>query len=150
MILILNLEELKQQNPFLFLNNFQTVSKMVETQTNGTNGVNGTTTQENGLKEFTDAAAQEVPSLPTVEKFVSEEYDFVIAGGGTAALCVAARLTEDPNTTVAVIEYGKNKLGDMIVDTPAMFKETFMNPEYDWGLLTTPQVRRAASFGRSH
>lgn len=35
-----------------------------------------------------------------------ETYDFVIIGGGTAGLVVANRLSENPNHTVLVIEYG--------------------------------------------
>lgn len=38
---------------------------------------------------------------------VDEAYDYVIVGGGTAGLTVADRLTEDPDTTVLVIEYGE-------------------------------------------
>ncbi|KAK3368339.1 GMC oxidoreductase [Podospora didyma] len=34
-------------------------------------------------------------------------YDYVIAGGGLTGLVVANRLTEDPNTTVLVVEYGE-------------------------------------------
>ncbi|EKG20738.1 Glucose-methanol-choline oxidoreductase [Macrophomina phaseolina MS6] len=37
---------------------------------------------------------------------LQDSYDFVVAGGGTSGLTVADRLTEDPNITVLVIEYG--------------------------------------------
>lgn len=33
---------------------------------------------------------------------------------GTAGLVVAARLTENPDVTVGVLEAGKNRLGDMV------------------------------------
>ncbi|KAL2357375.1 glucose-methanol-choline oxidoreductase, partial [Cryomyces antarcticus] len=33
-------------------------------------------------------------------------YDYVVVGGGTSGLTVADRLTEDPKTTVVVVEYG--------------------------------------------
>lgn len=35
------------------------------------------------------------------------EYDFIIAGGGTAGLCLAGRLAENPEVSVLVIEAGK-------------------------------------------
>jgi choline dehydrogenase-like flavoprotein len=34
----------------------------------------------------------------------------VIVGGGTAGLCVAARLTENPDVKVGVIEAGANRM----------------------------------------
>lgn len=91
---------------------------------NGRNGVNGT----------------EKSPTASVEKFLEMSYDFIVVGGGTAGLTIAARLTEDPNITVGVIEAGKNRLGDMLVDTPAMFLQMLGNPEYDWMMFTTPQV----------
>ena len=33
-------------------------------------------------------------------------YDYVVIGGGTGGLTIAARLAEDPNVSVAVIEAG--------------------------------------------
>jgi GMC oxidoreductase len=76
----------------------------------------------------------------SAEEFLKSEYDFVICGGGTAGLVLAARLTEDPNISVGVLEAGENKLNDVFVDTPAMFTQMFGKDEYDWKFMTVPQV----------
>lgn len=55
------------------------------------------------------------------EAFAARKYDYVIVGGGTAGLVIAARLTENADVTVGVIEAGKNKLGDTRVDIPGYF-----------------------------
>ncbi len=52
------------------------------------------------------------------EEFASTKYDFVIIGGGTAGLTLAARLTEDRNITVGVIEAGQNRLADPNILVP--------------------------------
>ncbi|KAG8157431.1 hypothetical protein KVR01_012815 [Diaporthe batatas] len=54
-----------------------------------------------------------------------DEYDYIIAGGGTAGLTVADRLTESGNYTVLVIEYGYLDSSDSIT------------------ALTTPDIRGA-------
>lgn len=36
-------------------------------------------------------------------------FDYIVVGGGTAGLVVAARLTENPDVTVCVIEAGKDQ-----------------------------------------
>ncbi|KAI9753410.1 MAG: hypothetical protein M4579_005182 [Chaenotheca gracillima] len=54
-------------------------------------------------------------SLTTPDAFCSHTYDYVIAGGGTAGLTLAARLTEDPKVSVAVIEAGEDHSGDLTV-----------------------------------
>ena len=93
-----------------------------------TNGVNG------------DASANVLPALAlTADDFLKHEYDFVLVGGGTAGLAVAARLTENPDVTVGVLEAGKNKLDDFLVDTPGVFTQLLGNEEYDWKFMTVPQ-----------
>lgn len=48
-------------------------------------------------------------------------FDYVIVGGGTAGLTLAARLSEDPSTSVAVIEAGTYySISDpLLASTPA-------------------------------
>jgi choline dehydrogenase-like flavoprotein len=67
--------------------------------------------------------------------------DYVICGGGTAGLVLAARLSEDPNVTVAILEAGGNGLDDMLIDAPNMFTQLWGKPQYDWDYKTLPQVR---------
>ncbi|OQU98853.1 hypothetical protein CLAIMM_04571 [Cladophialophora immunda] len=78
-------------------------------------------------------------ALVPVDEFVGRDYDYLICGGGTAGLAVAARLTENPDVTVGVIEAGKSRLGDPLVDIPAMFTQMLGNKEYDWAWETIPQ-----------
>ncbi|KAF2476504.1 alcohol oxidase [Lindgomyces ingoldianus] len=75
----------------------------------------------------------------SAEDFVQKSYDYVICGGGTAGLVLAARLSEDPNITVGVLEAGENRLNDPLIDAPALYIQTWEKPEYDWCFKTVPQ-----------
>ncbi len=56
--------------------------------------------------------------IDSAEDFAALTYDYVIIGGGTAGLTLAARLTEDPEVTVGVIEAGQNRLADPNILVP--------------------------------
>ncbi|KAI4862274.1 hypothetical protein F4820DRAFT_430923 [Hypoxylon rubiginosum] len=74
-------------------------------------------------------------------------YDFVIIGGGTAGLTLAARLSEDPAVSVAVVEAGTYyQIGNPMFSSTPLGACAFIgtspqdvNPAVDWGIATTPQ-----------
>ncbi|KAK0102249.1 hypothetical protein ONS95_005872 [Cadophora gregata] len=71
---------------------------------------------------------------------LAEQYDFIIIGGGTAGLVLAARLTEDPSVQVLVLEAGSNRQDDPMIMTPGLAFGMYENPNYDWCLQTVPQA----------
>ncbi|KAI5818240.1 hypothetical protein BZA77DRAFT_261590 [Pyronema omphalodes] len=70
--------------------------------------------------------------------FLTHSYDYIILGGGTAGLAIAARLTEDPSVTVGVIEAGNHEIDNPLVYTPGLFGAA-MGSELDWSYKTVPQ-----------
>ncbi|KAF8171014.1 GMC oxidoreductase [Mycena galopus ATCC 62051] len=73
------------------------------------------------------------------ENVVDKTFDYVICGGGTAGLALAARLTEDPSITVAVLEAGEHNIGESLIDVPGQFGQTFGNLKFDWSFPTMTQ-----------
>src|SRR4051812_33019861 len=65
------------------------------------------------------------------------EVDYVVVGAGSAGCVVAARLSEDPATTVAVIEAGGDPRGDMF-DIPALWGRQ-LAPDHDWDYVSEPE-----------
>ncbi|KAH9476793.1 GMC oxidoreductase family protein Mala s 12 [Psilocybe cubensis] len=77
--------------------------------------------------------------IVNVEETVKSPFDYVVIGGGTAGLTVAARLSEDPSVKVLVLEAGEENLNDPLIEVPAQFLRTFGNPKYDWAFPVVKQ-----------
>src|SRR5439155_14739154 len=59
------------------------------------------------------------------------EADFIVIGAGSAGCAVAARLSEDPATRVALIEAGGDDRNGWI-DIALGFGKTFADPSVNW------------------
>lgn len=66
-----------------------------------------------------------------------DDYDYVIAGAGSAGCVLAARLSEDPDVRVALLEAGGEDTAPEI-RIPAAFPVMFKT-ELDWDLLGDPE-----------
>ncbi len=64
-------------------------------------------------------------------------FDYVIVGAGSSGSVIASRLTENPNTTVLLLEAGGENTGQEVT-IPAAFSKTFKS-KFDWNYETTPQ-----------
>jgi choline dehydrogenase len=64
-------------------------------------------------------------------------YDYVIVGAGSAGCVLANRLSEDPDTTVLLIEAGGADAGDLI-QIPAAFSALFRSA-HDWDHSSAPE-----------
>jgi choline dehydrogenase-like flavoprotein len=68
---------------------------------------------------------------------MSEQYDFVIVGGGSAGCALAGRLAQDGRYKVALIEAGPRS-GGMATRIPAAWVKLFKS-KVDWDYATVPQ-----------
>ena len=69
---------------------------------------------------------------------MTDEFDYVIAGGGSAGCVLAARLSEDPQVRVALIEAGGPGRGPL-VDVPAGTVAMLPTRLNNWAFETVPQ-----------
>ncbi|MEM8651994.1 MAG: GMC family oxidoreductase N-terminal domain-containing protein [Pseudomonadota bacterium] len=65
-------------------------------------------------------------------------FDYIVAGGGSAGCALAARLAENPDVSVCLIEAGGNGR-NLFIRMPAGNGFIFGNPKFDWGYESVPQ-----------
>lgn len=64
--------------------------------------------------------------------------DVIICGGGTAGCVLAARLSEDPNVSILMLEAGEDASNDPRITTPALFGTLYDDPQRDWRYKSEP------------
>jgi choline dehydrogenase len=65
-------------------------------------------------------------------------YDYVIVGAGSAGCVLAARLSEDPNVKVLLLEAG-SPASSIFVHMPAGIRVLYTSPKHNWQFWTEPQ-----------
>jgi len=77
---------------------------------------------------------------------MSDRYDFVIVGGGSAGCAMANRLSADPSNRVLVLEAGRRDWKvDVVIHMPAALSMGIGNRFYDWMYESEPEPRWAAA-----
>lgn len=66
-------------------------------------------------------------------------FDYIIVGAGSAGCVLAARLSEDPDTRVLLIEAGGSDRA-LMIDMPAGVGSLLDNPKFNWRFMTEPDA----------
>jgi choline dehydrogenase len=66
-----------------------------------------------------------------------KDFDVLIAGGGSAGCALAARLSEDPNLSVCLVEAG-GSADSVFIRAPLGFAATAPMGLHNWGYETVP------------
>lgn len=69
---------------------------------------------------------------------MSEEFDYIIVGAGSAGCVLANRLSADPTVSVLVLEYGGSDR-NVIIQMPSAFSMPMNTKMYNWKYETLPE-----------
>ncbi|KAF4918553.1 Dehydrogenase citC [Colletotrichum viniferum] len=86
------------------------------------------------------ALAAHVLAAPAPQPYGDDSYDYIVVGGGTAGVAVAARLSEGlPDSKILLIEAGPEAWDEPKINVPGM-KGSTLATKYDWNFTTVAQT----------
>ncbi|KAH0438711.1 GMC oxidoreductase [Colletotrichum camelliae] len=86
------------------------------------------------------ALAAHVFAAPAPQPYGDDSYDYIVVGGGTAGVAVAARLSEGlPDSKILLIEAGPEAWDEPKINVPGM-KGSTLATKYDWNFTTVAQT----------
>ena len=69
---------------------------------------------------------------------MSETFDFIIVGAGSAGCVLATRLSEDPRNRVLLLEYGGSDRS-VFIQMPSALNIPMNSDRYNWGYQSEPE-----------
>ncbi|XP_045201418.1 glucose dehydrogenase [FAD, quinone]-like [Mercenaria mercenaria] len=81
------------------------------------------------------------PSKTLIVRNVNSTYDYIIVGAGSAGSVLAARLSEDPDVSVLLIEAGGEETDNSTFYDPPLLAQFLQHAESDWEYYTTSQTK---------
>jgi choline dehydrogenase len=85
--------------------------------------------------------------LYSTERVISDHYDHIIVGGGSAGCVIAARLSEDGARRVLLIEAGGTEVDRPSIVEPGSWPAN-LGSDVDWRYRTVPQYGRVLDYAR--
>ena len=69
---------------------------------------------------------------------LTEEYDYIIVGAGSAGSALAYRMAQDNNKKILLLEFG-GKNNSLLIKMPAALSYPMNMKKYNWGYTTSPE-----------